>query len=78
MNRDFDAILSAGECKKNFGCGTMTSCVCALAGEMVDEIESLRAHLAIAKKALEEIDDLPSVQQDEGPTIARAALKDLP
>lgn len=42
------------------------------------EITTLRAHLAIAKKALEEIDDLPSVQQDEGPTIARAALKDLP
>lgn len=49
----------------------------ALKGEVSDVCEianNVKAALSRAEKALKEIDDLPSVQQDEGPMIARRAL----
>lgn len=39
---DFRKLLDEGGCEQNHGCHP-TTCVCALAGDMVDEIERLRA-----------------------------------
>jgi hypothetical protein len=41
--RDFRAEISAGGCSDNQGCGVVKICMCALAEEMADEIDRLRA-----------------------------------
>ena len=48
---NFRKLLDKGGCEDNHGCHP-TTCICALAGDMVDEIETLRALLAFARVEL--------------------------
>ena len=43
---DYRQIVNDHSCQENQGCGTATMCMCALAEDMADEIERLRAGLA--------------------------------
>ena len=42
---DWKQAVTNGSCKENEGCGTASTCMCALAEDMADEIERLREAL---------------------------------
>lgn len=66
---DYRKVIEEHSCKPSQGCGTATTCMCALAEDMAEEIERLR-------EALRDIIAIPNSEAAQGimKVIARAAL----
>ena len=73
---DWKQAVTNGSCKENEGCGTASTCMCALAEDMADEIERLREALRYyAKNHYPDIDAGPwGPNSNDWGDVARTAL----